>query len=58
MLLQLIADSHGQHRKVITEKCDILIHAGDISGNGELNVVYDFINWFANQPANWKILVA
>jgi Icc-related predicted phosphoesterase len=58
MRLVLLADTHKFHREVIVPSCDILIHAGDISNVGELNQVYDFINWFHNQDATYKVWIA
>jgi Icc-related predicted phosphoesterase len=56
--LVLISDTHNKHRKLDIPECDILIHAGDISDRGELPQVYDFINWFSNQPATHKIFIS
>lgn len=58
MKIVLISDTHTQHRKLTIPECDILIHAGDISDRGELSQVYDFINWFADQPAKHCIFIA
>ncbi len=56
-----LSDTHGEHRKVCLGnmgKIDILIHAGDWTNNCELGEVEDFLNWFRDQPARHRILVA
>lgn len=53
-----ISDTHGTHNKIEIPKCDILIHAGDISSNGKLNDCVDFLKWFDRQPATHKIFIA
>ena len=58
MRLSLISDTHALHRSVKVPKCDVLIHAGDISDHGELSQVTDFLNWFHNQDATHKIFIA
>ena len=42
-----ISDTHGQHRckSLIIPKCDLLIHAGDITGRGSPEVIRDFNAW-------------
>jgi hypothetical protein len=41
-----IADTHCQHTSLTITAGDILIHAGDISMNGDKNEVVNFLNWF------------
>lgn len=54
-----ISDTHEQHHKVKIEPCDILIHAGDISGVGGRYPVLDFIDWIEQQNnATYKVWVA
>jgi Icc-related predicted phosphoesterase len=55
--LCIISDTHTYHRSVKIPECDILIHAGDISDQGALSQVTDFINWFNDQPAKHKIFI-
>lgn len=58
MKLVLLSDTHGMHRELTIPECDIILCGGDITMNGQLPVVYDFINWLANQPARHKVFVA
>lgn len=37
---------------------DVLIHAGDCTGNGSLPALDDFTRWFGAQPHQHKILIA
>lgn len=53
-----ISDTHSRHWKLVVEDCDILLHAGDISGNGKKNEVEDFISWYEDQNALYKIWIA
>ncbi len=43
--LVAISDTHGMHRKLHIPKCDLLIHAGDITNIGELSQLDDFNQW-------------
>lgn len=52
-----ISDTHENHHQLIIPKCDILIHSGDCTNKGSLIKLYDFCNWFAQQPARYKILI-
>jgi Icc-related predicted phosphoesterase len=44
----LISDTHGFHRDPHLEipDCDVLIHAGDLTMAGEIDVLNDVNNWF------------
>lgn len=53
-----IADTHHRHKEVHIPKCDVLIHAGDITGRGTLKDVKDFAKWIRKQPATHKIIIA
>ena len=58
MLITCISDTHHRHNKVIIPKCDVLVHAGDLTNKGSLNDVRDFARWLRKQPATHKIVVA
>lgn len=53
-----ISDTHSLHAQVKVPKCDILIHAGDFTGNGSLKHLLSFAEWMQNQPAIWKVCIA
>ena len=45
MKLCMISDTHEKHRQLKIPNCDVLIHAGDISFRGDLEVLKDFNAW-------------
>ncbi len=56
----VISDTHTMHHKVVfkeEDELDVIICAGDISGQGAHYQIDDFLNWFGSQPATYKILV-
>jgi len=53
-----ISDTHGFHHDLKIPDGDILIHAGDLSMMGELNVLMDLNDWFAKQNHDYKIVIA
>ena len=57
MIICSLSDTHGFHRKVKIPSCDVLVCAGDITLNGEAHTLFDFINWFQEQPAKKKVCV-
>jgi Icc-related predicted phosphoesterase len=58
MRLVLISDTHEAHRRVKVPDGDILIHAGDITYDGNLREVKDFNNWLGELPHKHKVLIA
>jgi len=53
-----MSDSHGFHHDVHPPDGDILLHAGDLTMNGELNVLMDLNDWFGKQPHPYKVVIA
>jgi Icc-related predicted phosphoesterase len=53
-----ISDTHNQHRKIKIPESDILIHAGDATGRGDIREVTSFLSWLSQQPAKHKIYIA
>jgi len=58
MRLLFISDTHNQHRSLRLPEADILIHCGDISGQGRLAEVVDFLDWYGSMPHRHKVLIA
>lgn len=60
MVLKIVAisDSHDRHEKITITPCDILFHAGDITKFGGRKEIKKFAEWFAKQPAEYKICIA
>ena len=56
--LVFFSDTHGRHEDVALPEGDILIHAGDVCDKGNEDQVHQFIEWFANQPFEYKIFIA
>lgn len=53
-----ISDTHNKHSELILPKGDILLHAGDATGNGTLSEVNKFAVWFGQQDYSYKIFCA
>ena len=50
-----VSDTHNNYP--IIPKCDLLIHAGDLTGMGTFEEIEKGLEWLSNQPAKFKILV-
>jgi len=50
MRIVALSDTHGYHRKVNIPDGDVLIHAGDITTNGQLTIMDDFAQWMKQFP--------
>lgn len=58
MRLVCISDTHNSHKAMNLPEGDVLIHAGDATGQGLTLEVERFLAWFASQPHAHKILIA
>lgn len=58
MKIVLISDTHEQHEQVTIPKCDVLIHAGDLTYRGEIPAVKSALAWLDKQPADHVIAIA
>ena len=61
MRITCISDTHTKHKYINTrafENTDILIHAGDFTGNGTNHQAVDFLKWFEALPIKHKVFVA
>lgn len=54
----IISDTHGKHRDLNLGPADILIHAGDLTGDGSLDDLKDFNDWLGTLDILTKIIVA
>jgi Icc-related predicted phosphoesterase len=52
MKIACVSDTHEQHWDVVVPKCDVLVHAGDITYRGSLRVLQDFNDWLDVQLDN------
>lgn len=51
-----ISDTHNRHDKIVIPECDILICAGDFTGQGRPSEVKSFAKWLENQTARYKLV--
>lgn len=61
MKITCISDTHFKHRYIDTREfstTDILIHAGDFTGNGNASQTLSFLQWYSDLNVPNKILVA
>ncbi len=56
--IAVFADTHGMHRKLPIKEVDIVIHLGDACTFGNNVQFTDFLDWFSNHPAKYKLFVA
>lgn len=52
-----ISDTHNHHNKLIIPECDILIHAGDWTGQGAKSEIENFAKWLDKQTQCKNIVV-
>ena|ERR1700733_3787942 len=57
MRIVCISDTHGLHRYINLPDGDVLVHAGDITRNGELDTMEDFAKWMKDQPHRHKLVI-
>lgn len=57
MTFVAISDTHGKHRQLQLPKGDVLIHGGDFCHYGSTDDVRDFLDWYALQDFEYKILI-
>lgn len=61
MKITCISDTHNKHHYIDTREfstTDILIHAGDFTGNGNASQTLAFLQWYSDLNVPHKILVA
>ena len=58
MRIVCISDTHTRHNKIEIPKGDMIIHAGDFCGRGDLWEAKNFFEWFGKPPHKHKICIA
>ena len=58
LTLVCVSDTHGRHRETVVPPGDVLIHAGDLTGDGSLSDVAEFDDWLGTLPHPHKVVVA
>ena len=57
MKIVAFSDTHGRHEEAVIPECDVAIFAGDCCKYGSRDEFTEFVDWYAKQPAEFKILV-
>jgi len=57
MRIVVISDTHNLYQKLTIPECDVLIHAGDISHAGEIEILENFLKWADSQPAKETVFI-
>jgi Icc-related predicted phosphoesterase len=58
MKIVFFSDPHGKHHEMTLPEADMAICCGDISSIGYKWQVKDFLDWFAEQPHKYKVMIA
>ena len=58
MQITFFSDTHTKHREVELSSGDVLVHCGDITSRGELDVLEDFSRFLSEQDFKHKIVIA
>jgi len=63
MKIMFISDTHGRHKEIDVlygelPNVDIIIHSGDCTRYGEYEETDLFLNWYSQQNAKHKVLIA
>jgi Icc-related predicted phosphoesterase len=56
--LVFLSDTHNRHKSVEIPECDVLCHCGDFAGRGLSGEIKNFLKWFSDQPATFKVFIA
>lgn len=46
------------HERLVLPEGDLIIHSGDVSGNGTFREVLNFLQWFSQLPYKSKVFIA
>jgi Icc-related predicted phosphoesterase len=58
MKIVFISDSHSQHYRMTIPDGDMIIHAGDLSSQGDEHQLAYFLKWFSELPHTHKVFIA
>ena len=58
MKFVFISDTHMQHDILSLPEGDVLVHAGDFTDRGSVKEARSFLDWYACQPFQHKVLIA
>ncbi|MFP4135324.1 MAG: metallophosphatase domain-containing protein [Halothece sp.] len=57
MKIVVISDTHNRYQELTIPECDVLIHAGDISHAGEIQILDDFVKWARSQRVKETVFI-
>lgn len=57
MRLVTMADTHGEHGRLVVPPGDVLVHAGDLTGRGTLAQLTEVAQWLRALPHRHKVVV-
>lgn len=58
MRIVCISDTHSMHDHVSVPDGDVVVHAGDWSGRGDIHCMLRFCEWFAMLPHKHRVFIA
>jgi Icc-related predicted phosphoesterase len=58
MRIVCISDTHGRARDIVVPDGDVLVHAGDLTGSGDLASIEDEADWLRSLPHAHKVVIA
>jgi len=59
MKIVCISDNHGRHKKIKNiPEGDVLVHAGDVTSSGKIEMLDNFNKWLGELPHKHKIIIA
>lgn len=58
MRVVAISDTHNKHNKLSLPDGEMIIHCGDVSGQGRTDEVFSFLNWFEKLDYQYKLFIA
>lgn len=57
MRVVCLSDTHERHAEIDVPDGDLLLHAGDFTGKGDIKAILDFAAWVGNLPHPHKIVI-
>jgi Icc-related predicted phosphoesterase len=57
LIIDVLSDTHGWHKKCECEGGDIILHAGDASSRGTRQEMLNFFDWYGKQKYDHRIFV-
>ncbi len=58
LIIDLLSDTHNRHEEFTCSGGDILLHSGDCTGRGTMAEAISFLDWYAKQPYDHKVMIA